>query len=167
MDKVTPETLRSLIRESMENTELADQVAASLAPCDGQKITRRLIRAIEKALPDCTVYYRKDPTIYYAVIWGRGHTIQNPFQYLLGYDSSPTYDHTKAVKDYNNCHLGAARERNRLRAELLENSEWLKATAKAINAINEARQSLYDALEYPNPVGCEVEKLLRDPGKGY
>jgi len=150
----TPTKIRKLIETAHENTALAERVEAALAPFDGKKITKRMATVLEKALPECSVYYDTNYGMYHVnVSWGT----DEEKRFLLGYHGTPIFT-VEGFAEHNACHLTAATKRNEERATFL-NKAWLTKVADCIEKANKATASLKMLLE-DCPESISIERLV-------
>ena len=90
MDKITPEMSRQMINKSRERqlvfqkrSQLHMAVLRALEPFEGKKINVRIQRAVEAALPSCSVSYYKESLRYTLKIWGSGLSYDDRLDYQL------------------------------------------------------------------------------------
>lgn len=150
-----------IIESNIEDTTIADTVAATLARFDGKKITRRMAIAVKKALPAYTVHYNTNYGMKQIDVWGNGIAFDSAYRFLLGYDShAPEFSLERFKTDYSAAYYGAAHERNSRRAEKLNDTVWQTEVAKSINQLNAARLRLRGLLAHPVPDAYDIEQLL-------
>jgi hypothetical protein len=138
------EQIRTVIQANLDEeivvNAFAVRVSEILKKFDGKKVTRRMATALQKAMPEHTMFYNTDfdmPKITVNRIAGdKSYPKENKITFYLGggKDSwkNPNFDHEAFVNHHAICYLGAAVERCEKRKELLQDSEWLMKTAKAL-----------------------------------
>lgn len=153
--------IREIIESNIEDTALADKVAKVLERFDGKTITKRLANAVEKALPEFTVFYDTGAGMKHIDIWGGGLPHSERKRFLLTYDShSQVFSFERFTEEYNKAYYGAAQERNAKRAEKLKDIAWQMQVVAAINAINSNVSVLRGLIGYPTPDRHDLAKLV-------
>lgn len=155
----TLQTIKSMLKDKLasqqRNYTIYCAVEKALMPFEGKKITKRLATAVEKALPEHTVYYSTDYGMYHINVW-KAH-LDNKISFLLGYHGAYTAESSKPFR------MGSAEEshsgfkyysasnghweqiRIKQNAALLANTVKLKKMARIVDNIAKA-QAAFEAL---------------------
>lgn len=158
--KVTAHELFEMIAGRTESTTLRDKLMTILAKFEGKTITKRVATAVDKALPEYTVYYSVDKVFGFRAelsLW-KG-SISGRVDFCLGHGKTFTME---GFKEANPADF-AADTRNVKRVAYLESGK-AGELADAINATNAAVANLKALLaECPEPFAAEelvdVDKL--------
>jgi hypothetical protein len=164
--------VRKIIQAAIDRDreEPFGRVLDALRPFEGKKITKRIATAVEKAIPEYTVYYdggKNVSGIYHLTIWGNGISMDQRIQLYLG-SVQVTTPHGEPIPaktffverflDANCCYYEAAQERNAKRRKLLKNTRKLDRIAAAINAFRDAATELHSVTSNLTD-GIELRKL--------
>jgi hypothetical protein len=120
-------------------------VRKAVAPFDGKPITKRIATAVEKALPEYTVYYERQYGMFHVIIWGNGIEYGDRLSLLLGYESAPTFhigepDKQHSGFEYYSCCYGSAeKERIDQTQKLLVDDRKLQRVADVVDNLISAR----------------------------
>lgn len=110
MKKLQIEEIKEAIEKQIQLNErdlaVVKTIVEELKRFDGKKITKRIGTCIEKALPQFTICYSKDISMYRLKIWGYGILYTDHLSILLGYinNENDIFSHEKFI-DYNQRYL--------------------------------------------------------------
>jgi len=99
----TWEGIQKKIQDQQENYRLWKIVESVLTRFEGQKITKRIETALQKELPEYTIYYGTEFGLYNIYIWGNGIPYNNRKGYLIGWVSTSQFLSMDQVKNSNMC----------------------------------------------------------------
>ena len=158
------ETIRKDQRRESEGIAIFDLMVETFKPFEGKQITKRLATALQKVLPDDTIYFERQYGMYHIRIWGNGTPYDQRRSFLLGYDTKPVYHegeyHKKhsGFRDFSCCYGYAAIERNQQRETLLADEQRLQKIAKVINDYQAAKKALEGIDNFTTPSWYSILK---------
>lgn len=156
---ITKENIETILLSNLENTEIADKVLEVLKPFDGKTISKRMASAVQKALPEYTIYYKSDYGMFHINVWGNGISYNEMLSFLIGYETNTTFNFETFRDRFANCYLGAAKERNNKRKLWLSSEYSIQGAVDRINEINRLKKEL-DNLLSDCPDSFQIEKLV-------
>lgn len=133
---------------------------------EGKPITKRLATALQKKLPDHTIYYEHLYGMYHIRIWGNGTPYDQRAGFLLGYDNASAYregkDHEQhsGFRDYSACYGWAAKDRNQQRETLLADKKRIAHLAKVISDYLSAKKALDEIDNFTTPSWYSILKTF-------
>lgn len=168
------QTIKSAINDRIAREQIAidafDHLVKVFAKFHGKKVSQRMVTALNKDLPkgfkraDLTRIASLIQVVLIPEIW------DDKLTFLLGYDGkdAPIFyigegglEHS-GFADYNNCHGGAAKERNKIRRTLLRKvikmAGYANAYATGIALADKAKSELIELVGYQMEV--EMTKIL-------
>lgn len=136
--------LRDLILDKIEPGEIPDAVSKILKKFDGKRISKRMATAVEKAMPECKIYWRYEYGMYHLNVT---HGCDE-YRFLIGYDSTKMhFDHKQWRDQFACCYLGAREKRNEKRVRLASKNAWLENAAKLSSEYSYAKEEFRRAKE--------------------
>lgn len=170
-------TIRFGIQNAIAREQIAidafDHLVKVFDKFHGKKVSQRMVTALNKDLPKG--FKRADfnkiaSLIQVVLIPEKSEDYDNKLSFLLGYDgkAAPIFyigegglEHS-GFADYNNCHGGAAKERNKIRRSLLSKSikmaGYANTYATGISIAAMAKADLIELVGYQ--METEMTKLL-------
>ena len=127
---------------------------------EGQKPSRRVVTAIQKALGDdaenYSIWWENTCGMYHVVVWPKAdRRDDNKWSFLVGYESDTLGADTFEERDI--CHGRAARERNRERIRLAA-SRWPEETGHACEELDTASRTAHRMLaDCPSQYAIKAE----------
>jgi len=124
-------SMLAVVRDSNDvdkrNHALYTKILAVVETLHGKKLTKRVANAVQKALPDHTLYYKRDQygghvMGTYIQVWGDGIDMNKRIQFALGCQDCVDVDYFVAN---NRCYGDAAAER------IAERDAWLAEPGNA------------------------------------
>lgn len=158
----TTETIRKTIEDNIKReqrgTAIFDVMVETFKPFEGKPITKRLATALEKAMPNHTIYYEKEFGMFHIRIWGNGIEYKDRLSFLIGYDSNPYYTEGKyETGNASNCGTGfrahsccygeAAKDRIKQAKAFLNNGPAMEKLYSTIRDYIAAKTAL-DKIDY-------------------
>lgn len=169
------EKIRSIIQinldEEMKTHAFAVRISEVLKKFDGKKVTRRMVSALQKAIPEHASFYNDDydlPKIIINKIKNERFyptKEENKITFFIGGGKSawknPNFDYDNFVNHESVCYFSAAEKRCEKRRELLKNTEWLMGIARTLVNLSEAAQELFNKIENPEDFGPDMWDILQ------
>ena len=97
------ENIQNRIEDAKLNYFLWKKIEKILEKFEGKQITKRIETEVKKQLPEYTIYYKHDYTMFQLVVWGNGIDYNKNKTFYFGYDSNPYVNMVK-IRESNQCH---------------------------------------------------------------
>jgi hypothetical protein len=149
------------------NLALFNRLLPILEKFDGQKITKRLASAVEKACPDLHVFYRPEHGMFHLAIRRQDERWDDRKEFLLGHDTNPVFrigefhdDGRGSFCGFNRWAGSAASARIAKCEEQLADPYLTANLAKAFDQLRDATETLKGLMSYPFEGQYEIERAL-------
>lgn len=161
---ITKEEIREILEKHIKNEErnllYHNLIKEILTPMDGKAVSKRIATAIQKKLPNASIYWDTQHGMYRIWVWG-GETelkYDDRMFFLIAYPKHPYVDAEKFEK-FDGYHGRGAEERLRKLKSLLDGN-WTEQVCQKIQEYIQAKNNLDAILEdgFVNPAYYDISR---------